>query len=92
LEIQQLSAQIGGIQAQVHDLSLPSPMVTPRPVAQPPQPAVVTSLPPQARGGYDMAIRMARIGASVEEIAASCGVPRAEARLLRQMHIGAHAA
>ncbi len=88
-EIRQLSAQIGEIQAQVHDLSLPSPMVMPRPSAPPPPP--VASLPPPARG-YEMAIRMARGGASVEEIAAACGVPRAEARLLRQLHVGANAA
>ena len=36
--------------------------------------------------GYEMAIRMARGGASVEEIAESCGTTRAEARLLRRLH------
>ena len=89
-QIRQLSAQLGEIQAQVHDLSLPSPMVTPRPAAPPP-PAPVASPSPPTRG-YDMAIRMARSGASVDEIATSCGMPRAEARLLRSLHIGAAAA
>ena len=32
------------------------------------------------------AIRMARSGASVEEIVASCGTTRAEAKLLRRLH------
>ncbi len=89
-QIRQLSAQLGEIQAQVHDLSLPSPMVTPRPTASAP-PAPLASSPPPTRG-YEMAIRMARNGASVEEIATSCGVPRAEARLLRTLHAGAAAA
>jgi hypothetical protein len=33
-----------------------------------------------------MAIRMARGGASIEEIVASCGTTRSEARLLRRLH------
>lgn len=36
--------------------------------------------------GYETAIRMARSGASVEEIVASCGTTRAEAKLLRRLH------
>ena len=36
--------------------------------------------------GYETAIRMARGGASVEEIVASCGTTRAEAKLLRRLH------
>ena len=44
--------------------------------------------------GYEMAIRMARGGASIDEIVAGCGTTRAEARLLRRLHCaaGAHAA
>jgi hypothetical protein len=38
---------------------------------------------------YETAKRMAREGASVEEIVASCGVAGTEARLLRRLH-GAH--
>ncbi|HYJ39993.1 MAG TPA: DUF2802 domain-containing protein [Steroidobacteraceae bacterium] len=36
--------------------------------------------------GYETAIRMARGGSSVEEIVASCGTTRAEAKLLRRLH------
>jgi len=36
--------------------------------------------------GYETAIRMARSGASVDEIVASCGTTRAEAKLLRRLH------
>ena len=36
--------------------------------------------------GYETAIRMARSGASVEEIVANCGTTRAEAKLLRRLH------
>ena len=90
VEIQRLSAQLGEIREQVHDLSLPSPMVTPRP-APAPAPAPVAANPPHSRG-YEMAIRMARGGASVEEIAAGCGMTRSEARLLRQLHCAANAA
>lgn len=45
--------------------------------------------PPAASGhtrGYETAIRMARGGSSVEEIVASCGTTRAEAKLLRRLH------
>lgn len=36
--------------------------------------------------GYETAIRLARSGASVEEIVANCGTTRAEAKLLRRLH------
>lgn len=36
--------------------------------------------------GYETAIRMARSGSSVDEIVASCGTTRAEAKLLRRLH------
>lgn len=38
---------------------------------------------------YETAKRMARSGASVEEIVATCGVPGTEARLLRRLHAAA---
>lgn len=51
------------------------------PAARPaPSPASVNTR------GYETAIRMARSGASVEEIVASCGTTRAEAKLLRRLH------
>ena len=42
--------------------------------------------PTQNTRGYETAIRMARSGASVEEIVANCGTTRAEAKLLRRLH------
>ena len=89
-EIRQLAEQIARLAAQVHDLSLPSPMVSrpaPAPVASP----VVPSITPSGARGYEMAIRMARGGASIEEIVASCGTTRSEARLLRRLHCAAGA-
>lgn len=38
------------------------------------------------RGGYEIAIRLARSGASVDELMASSGATRAEAELLRRLH------
>ena len=94
-EIQQLSTQLGELAEQVRDLALPSPMVTrpaPEPLPAPPPP--VASITPSGARGYEMAIRMARGGASVDEIVASCGTTRSEARLLRRLHCadGANAA
>jgi len=91
-EIQRLAVQLTELAAQVHQLSLPSPMIS-RPVeapVPPPQPSVT----PSGARGYEMAIRMARGGASIDEIVTSCGTTRAEARLLRRLHYaaGAHAA
>jgi hypothetical protein len=96
-EIHQLSERIGVLNEQVRELTLPSPVtsrrlqaVEPAPAPTPPPPASVT---PPVRG-YEMAIRMARGGASIEEIVMSCGTTRAEARLLRRLHCasGANAA
>jgi len=92
-EIQRLAEKLTELAGQVHELSLPSPMVSrPAPAAVPaaPQPSVT----PSGARGYEMAIRMARGGASIDEIVASCGTTRAEARLLRRLHCaaGAHAA
>ena len=88
-EIQQLAVQLNELSAQVHELSLPSPMVTPRPAPAPP--AVAPSITPSGARGYEMAIRMARGGATIEEIVASCGTTRSEARLLRRLHCAAGA-
>jgi hypothetical protein len=86
-EIQQLSAQLHELSAQVRDLSLPSPMVTrPAPAPAPPPAPVVSSITPSGARGYEMAIRMARGGATIEEIVSSCGTTRSEARLLRRLH------
>jgi len=92
VEIQRLAEKLTSLGAQVHELSLPSPMVSrPAPPAAPPPPQ---SVAPSGARGYEMAIRMARGGASIDEIVSSCGTTRAEARLLRRLHCaaGAHAA
>jgi hypothetical protein len=91
-EIHRLAEKLTEIAGQVHELSLPSPMVSrPQPAPAPVAPPSVT---PSGARGYEMAIRMARAGAGLEEIVASCGTTRAEARLLRRLHCaaGAHAA
>jgi hypothetical protein len=91
-EIHQLAEKLVEIAAQVHELSLPSPMVSrPEPA---PVPAPLPSAAPSGARGYEMAIRMARGGANLEEIVASCGTTRAEARLLLRLHhaAGANAA
>jgi hypothetical protein len=86
-EIQQLSTQLQELTAQVRDLSLPSPMVSrPAPATAPPPAPAVSSITPSGARGYEMAIRMARGGASIEEIVSSCGTTRSEARLLRRLH------
>ena len=93
-EIQQLAAKLTELGAQVHELSLPSPMISRQAEAPAPAPLPQPSVTPSGARGYEMAIRMARGGASIEEIVASCGTTRAEARLLRRLHCaaGAHAA
>ena len=50
------------------------------------RPRRVSSITPSGARGYEMAIRMARGGATIEEIVASCGTTRSEARLLRRLH------
>jgi len=54
--------------------------------AKRPAPAPVAAASSVNTRGYETAIRMARSGASVEEIVASCGTTRAEAKLLRRLH------
>jgi hypothetical protein len=59
-----------------------------RPVeAPPPVPASRREVSPVR--SYETAHRLARSGASVEEIVATCGVATSEARLLRRLHGGA---
>jgi hypothetical protein len=55
------------------------------PVSEPPPRAVPARRDSGARS-YETAKRLARSGASVEEIVATCGVPGTEARLLRRLH------
>lgn len=42
-----------------------------------------------SRGGYEVAIRLARNGASIEELMATSGTTRTEAELLRRLHASA---
>jgi hypothetical protein len=55
------------------------------PVSEPPPRAVAPRRDSGVRS-YETAKRLARSGASVEEIVATCGVPGTEARLLRRLH------
>ena len=56
-----------------------------RPAAAPPPAPRRESAPVRS---YETAHRLARSGASVEEIMATCGVANSEARLLRRLHGG----
>lgn len=62
----------------------------PRHVEPVSEPAPRVSTPRRDTGvrSYETAKRLARSGASVEEIVATCGVPGTEARLLRRLHGG----
>jgi hypothetical protein len=86
-EIHRLAEKVEDLALQVRELSLPSPVTSQRlaAAAPPPPPAPLPSAASHGRG-YEMAIRMARGGASIEDIVASCGTTRAEARLLRRLH------
>jgi Protein of unknown function (DUF2802) len=52
---------------------------------------VAAALPQTPSPGYQIAIRLARGGASREELMSGCGLTLAEAELIRRLH-GAHAA
>jgi hypothetical protein len=57
--------------------------------AEPAAPAPVSSRPRRESSpvrSYDTARRMARSGATVDEIVSSCGLADTEARLLRRLH------
>ena len=81
-EIQKLSGQVAALGGTIELLGM-------RLHQAEVQRAVPASAPAAASvntRGYETAIRMARSGASVEEIVASCGTTRAEAKLLRRLH------
>jgi hypothetical protein len=81
--------------AQIHTLSERASALATL-VAMLPQRAERTPEAPQARSrrepapvrSYETARRMARAGASIDEIAASSGLASSEARLLRRLHLG----
>src|SRR3954463_3720819 len=83
-EINRLALELSSMNEQVRELTLPSPVTSRRLVTADPAPAAlppVTQPQVQTRG-YDMAIRMARGGASIDDIVANCGTTHSEARLL----------
>lgn len=49
-------------------------------------PSMLAAPPPGASPGYQIAIRLARGGASSEELVSGCGLTRAEAELVRRLH------
>ena len=81
-EIRKLSGQVIALGATLEALGTRLDQASAqRPAAAPAPPAAS-----QNTRGYETAIRMARSGASVDEIVASCGTTRAEAKLLRRLH------
>lgn len=74
-KVSALATLVAGIPARVE-----RPVEAPRPAPR--------REPNQVRS-YETARRLARSGATVEEIVATCGVAGTEARLLRRLHGGA---
>lgn len=62
-------------------------VVEPRPAPEPRVANVVTAATPR---GYEVAARLARSGASVDELMSNCGLSRHEAALLLRLHGTAH--
>jgi hypothetical protein len=77
-EIRRLSGQVAVVSVAIDSIGTRLAQTTARPA--PPSVAAVNTR------GYESAIRMARGGASIDEIVASCGTTRAEAKLLRRLH------
>jgi hypothetical protein len=81
-------------QALAEKLSALSTLIAAIPARVEQRPLEAPPPPPAPRRGvshvsYETAHRMARSGASVEELVATCGVATSEARLLRRLHGGA---
>ena len=74
---QRLEKRVGQLQRTVKVIELNKHRPQP---AEPTQPAVERNLP------IENAIRMARSGASVEELTRSCGLNIGEARLMQKLH------
>jgi hypothetical protein len=81
-EIRNLSTQVAALGGTLESLA----SLVQQSGAQRPAPAPAPAAASVNTRGYETAIRMARSGASVEEIVASCGTTRAEAKLLRRLH------
>jgi hypothetical protein len=52
--------------------------------------ALASTPAPVASGGYQVAMRLARTGASREELMSSCGLTQQEAELIARLHGAAH--
>ena len=74
---QRLEKRVGELQRTVKVIELNKEH---SPAVEPMQPAVERNLP------IEHAIRMARLGASVEELTRSCGLNIGEARLMQKLH------
>jgi hypothetical protein len=81
-EIHKLSGQVAALGGTIESLGMRLHQAE----VQRPVPAPAPAAASVNTRGYETAIRMARSGASVEEIVASCGTTRAEAKLLRRLH------
>jgi hypothetical protein len=77
-EIRKLSGQVIALGGAIESLGTR--------LSQAPAPRPAPSVTSVNTRGYETAIRMARSGSSIEEIVASCGTTRAEAKLLRRLH------
>jgi Protein of unknown function (DUF2802) len=82
VEIHRLSGQVTALGGTIESLATRLQQANSQRAAPAPAPAAVSV----NTRGYETAIRMARSGASVEEIVASGGTTRAEAKLLRRLH------
>lgn len=82
-EIRRLSGQVIALGGTLESLAA---KLDQQAIAQRPAPVPAPAIASVNTRGYETAIRMARGGASIEEIVASCGTTRAEARLLRRLH------
>lgn len=82
-ELMSLSDQVAVLQSRPTVEVLHAPAPAPEPVRP-----IITPPPASARG-YEVAARLARSGASTEELMSSCGLSRHEAELLLRLHKGA---
>jgi hypothetical protein len=80
-QLADLADRLAAMGTAVATLAVSFDVDRPHPASQIPKAAPV-------RSGYEIAIRLARSGASVDELMASSGATRAEAELLRRLHGG----
>ena len=76
-EIRSLHETLAVISARVESLSERSEV----------EPRLAPTAAVGAQRGYDLAARLAKNGAGVEELVASCGITRHEAELLTRLHV-----